>query len=461
MPSYISELVRMRKNVLSCAMVFLVGLVVIVSADVTDSTLGASQSAGHVDKLRFRPDGTFKIVVFTDMHYGEGNDLDSRNDALQQSVLDAETPDLIVYLGDIVSGWRGGSESGWMEDKMRRILSYANEQGYKHALLLGNHDDEADLSRTEILEADLRISGGLSLTEVGPVHITGSSNYYINILSPVYSNQEDRVDARLWFFDSMNRGCENSTNSWGCVGRDTVSWMNTITSEDTFPRALQSLAFVHIPLPEHRFAYGDFRATGIRQEDSACPVVNTGLAEQLVNSNISMVVSGHDHQNDFVGNIYYQGQSSGVNERPSRFLPGSGYSRYGDVPMLMAYGRKSGYGSYGPGNITRGARVIQLKTIQTPFDTTSFGNKENRAPYPVYSYSQYWALPPQQMHPAPFSQMQTWVANEFGVREIEQRPGFKYEVQFECYSNANALVAGRIVWMLVVNVIVHQLLASG
>jgi pre-mRNA-splicing factor SYF1 len=398
--------------------------------------------------LRFQPDGSFTIVVFTDLHYGEGEDLDSKNDALQRTILDAEQPDLVVYLGDFVSGWMGGSKRGWMERMMRRILAYPNEQGYKHAMLLGNHDDEADLTRTEILEMDTRISGDLSHTQVGPIQLTGSSNYHVDVLSAT-PGEESRVDARLWFFDSMNRGCENDSLSWGCVGTDTVAWMKDITSGGMMSPALQSLAFVHIPLPEHRFGYGDFRATGIRQEDSACPVVNTGLAEQLVYSNVSMVVSGHDHQNDFVGNIYLEGQER-TNDTATRFLPGSGYSRYGDIPMLMAYGRKSGYGSYGPGDITRGARVIRLQTIQTSVDLALSEIKETRLQYPtVYSYNQYWALPPQQMHTGPFSQMQTWVANEFGSREIERRPNFKYEVQPQCYSGACSVhhVASLIVAM--------------
>lgn len=421
----------MRGNVLSLLLIMCMSLVGVVKGGVPDQLSGPQG-----DQIRFRSDGSFTIVVFTDLHYGEGEDLDSKNDALQQTILDIEQPDFIVYLGDIVSGWRGGSRKGWMERKMKQMLSYPNEQGYKHAMLLGNHDDEADLTRTEILEADARISGELSLTQTGPVHLTGASNYYIDILSSVPA-EENRVDARLWFFDSMNRGCEGDQSSWGCVGRDTVSWLKNMTSSDTLPYALQSLAFVHIPLPEHRFAYGDFRATGIRQEDSACPVVNTGLAEQLIYSNISMVVSGHDHQNDFVGNINLQGQMYGGNNDTSRFLPGSGYAQYGDIPMLMAYGRKSGYGSYGPGNIARGARVIRLQTIQTPFDVTSSENKQARLEIPLYSYNQFWSLPPQQMHSGPFSQMQTWISNEFGEREAEKRPNFKYEVQPQCYSGAS------------------------
>jgi hypothetical protein len=394
----------------------------------------------YKQKLRFREDGSFTIVVFTDLHYGEGESLDAQNDALQKTVLDAETPDLVVYLGDIVSGWKGSGKRGWMKGMLERALKYSNDAGYLHALLLGNHDDEADLTREEILLQDIESSNSmgkiLSLTEMGPLDITGASNYYLDVLST--NNNMDWVDARLWFFDSMNRGCEDDSNSWGCVGVSTVEWMKN--TSQSIPQAMQSIGFVHIPVPEHRLGYGDFRATGIRQEDSACPTVNTGLAKELVMQNVSMVVSGHDHQNDFVGNVYISGKEiSKAREKndantTTMFYPGSGARQYGDVPLLMAYGRKSGYGSYGPGNIARGARVIRLETVMTPFDEDVL--KESRSSLPWYQYYSYWSLTPQMMHDGPFYKMQTWVRNEFGSKEDEVRPGFKYEVQPECYNGS-------------------------
>ena len=400
-------------------------------------------------QLWFRDDGSFKIVVFTDLHYGEGESLDAQNDALQKTVLDAENPDLVVYLGDVVSGWKASGKRGWMKGMLERALGYSNEQGYLHALLLGNHDDEADLNREEILLQDIEISNSmgnvLSLTQLGPLDITGASNYYLDVLNNNSNNSNNQVDARLWFFDSMNRGCEDDSNSWGCVGVSTVEWMKN--TSQSIPKVMQSVGFVHIPVPEHRLGYGDFRATGVRQEDSACPTVNTGLAKQLVMHNVSMLVSGHDHQNDFVGNVYVAGKdvySAGEKSNTTTmFHPGSGARQYGDVPLLMAYGRKSGYGSYGPGNIARGARVIRLETVTTPFEDVP---KESRSSLPWYPFYSYWSLTPQMMHDGPFYKMQTWVRNEFGSREDEARPGFKYEVQPECYNGSE----GKRVMMVLV-----------
>jgi hypothetical protein len=407
-------------------------------------------------RLAFNSDTqTFKIVVFNDMHFGESNDKDRQSLALQKTVLDAERPDMVVFDGDIVSGWMGKKKRGWMEAKMREILEYPNSQGYPHALALGNHDDEANLNRVQVLEEDKNISGELSLTQVGPDDITGASNYYVNVYSGV-SGQEDRVDARLWFFDSMNRECEG-VQSWGCVGRDTVAWFSELAGQEGVlgpaGHLLQQVAFVHIPLPEHMFGYGDPRGFGIRQADSACPVVNTGLARELALNGVNMVVSGHDHDNEFVGNINLStrdGVGLGANET-GYFRPGSGSSEYLDIPMLMAYGRKSGFGSYGPGGVVaplaQGARVIELQTFDSAeaemAQTTEFTSQLNAL--------QYWYLPPQMMHAGPFKWMSTHVRNVAGEREANTRPVFKFDVQQKCY---NAGVTVKAFWGLLMSVVV-------
>jgi len=415
---------------------------------------------GLQPRLAFRnsADQTFKIVVFNDMHFGEAEDLDLQSLALQKTVLDAERPDLVVFNGDIVSGWRG-RKRGWMEAKMREILAYPNSQGYPHALVLGNHDDEANLNRVQVLSEDKEISGDLSYTQVGPDDITGASNYYVDVYSGVVG-QEDRVDARLWFFDSMNRGCEGE-DSWGCVGRDTVAWFSELVGNDKSIQSgtgqlggpgghlLQQVAFVHIPLPEHRLGYGDFRGLGLRQEDSACPVVNTGLARAMALNGVNMVVSGHDHANEFVGNINLSTRSGaglGADET-GLFSPGSGSAEFQDIPMLMAYGRKSGFGSYGPGGgLQQGARVIELRTFDSAEvemqQTNAFWSRMGTG---YMSQYQYYYLPPQFMHAGPFKWMSTYMRSGDGEREESSRPRFKYDVQEKCY---NAGVAAAVFWGL-------------
>lgn len=55
--------------------------------------------------------------------------------------------------------------------------------------------------------------------------------------------------ARIWLLDSMNRFCPPLMFGWGCVAPDTLAWLNDTSAG--LP-AVPSLAFVHIPIPQVR-----------------------------------------------------------------------------------------------------------------------------------------------------------------------------------------------------------------
>ena len=62
-------------------------------------------------ELRFRADGTFTIVQFTDTHFTSNaprtiEPTDEQTIALMEQVLEAEQPDLVVLTGDVIDGGR-------------------------------------------------------------------------------------------------------------------------------------------------------------------------------------------------------------------------------------------------------------------------------------------------------------------------------------------------------------------
>ncbi|MBR0321079.1 MAG: metallophosphoesterase, partial [Bacteroidales bacterium] len=57
-----------------------------------------------VQKFRFRPDGKFKVLQFTDTHYIAGNPKSERALKNVIQMLDIEKPDLVIHTGDIVYG---------------------------------------------------------------------------------------------------------------------------------------------------------------------------------------------------------------------------------------------------------------------------------------------------------------------------------------------------------------------
>ncbi len=57
-----------------------------------------------------------------------------------------------------------------------------NKLGYRWAMVLGNHDGEADWHRSKIAEFDAEHP--LSLTQIGPANIPGVPNF----VYPIYSS---------------------------------------------------------------------------------------------------------------------------------------------------------------------------------------------------------------------------------------------------------------------------------
>lgn len=59
--------------------------------------------------LRFNKDGEFTILQITDLHYGQNEENDARNLAIQEKLLDYVKPDIAILTGDMVHGqdWDG------------------------------------------------------------------------------------------------------------------------------------------------------------------------------------------------------------------------------------------------------------------------------------------------------------------------------------------------------------------
>jgi len=92
---------------------------------------------------------------------------------------------------------------------------------------------------------------------------------------------------------------------------------------------------MHIPMIEYVHLYNDYNFFGHAEEPVCCWAVNTGLFGVLKEQPcVDWVTCGHDHNNDYFGNY------EGIN---------------------LGYGRKTGYGCYGPSfPMTRGARVFEI-----------------------------------------------------------------------------------------------------
>lgn len=94
--------------------------------------------------LKYSPEGKFKIVQLTDIHYIYQ---DPRSEISLQNideVIRTEQPQLIVLTGDVIYGKPA-------EESLRTVLDKLSEYRIPFAVTFGNHDDEQGLTRKELL----------------------------------------------------------------------------------------------------------------------------------------------------------------------------------------------------------------------------------------------------------------------------------------------------------------------
>ena len=284
--------------------------------------------------LRFREDGTFTIVQFTDTHWKNGDEKDQQTRALMEQVLDAERPDLVALTGDNIAG--GGCEDG--ERSMRSIVAPMEEAKIPWAAVFGNHDDEGALDRAELMA--VQQSCAMSLSEPGPDDVSGVGNYALT----VHSTGDGAPAATLYFLDS-NSYAETDIGGYGWFRRDQIAWyLDTARKiREEAGEVLPALAFFHIPLPEYDEVWDHHPCIGYKYEAVCAPRINTGMFAAFHEmGDVVGTFVGHDHVNDYEGTLH---------------------------GIRLCYGRGSGYGTYGREGFRRGARVIRLREGERDFET--------------------------------------------------------------------------------------------
>jgi hypothetical protein len=252
-------------------------------------------------------------------------------------VLDEEQPDLVVLTGDIVTGRK--EERNTMEswDILTDLLI---EYQVPYAIVFGNHDDEAELSREELL-AHLSLRPFCLISDEGGEKVQGVGNYVL----PLYSSS-GKVEKLFYCMDSRSYSLakDKGIDGYGWFDASQISWFARTNQSWLASHAdVQSLLFFHIPLPEYKQAFdlGEFR-NGIRMEEECAPKINTGMfAAMALEGNVLGTFAGHDHNNNYVAQLHNIALCYGYF---------SGGNSYGDLPL-------------------NGARIIELEEGKRSFTT--------------------------------------------------------------------------------------------
>jgi predicted MPP superfamily phosphohydrolase len=126
---------------LDCSLIILV----IFMIGVILTVVLVSVQAKWLGKLRFNFNSEFKILQFTDLHFGEDDVLDFNSKTLMSVMIDRIKPDLVVLSGDMFSGH---SERCHGEEPIPNCYKRGWNQytapmtalRQPYAIILGNHD---------------------------------------------------------------------------------------------------------------------------------------------------------------------------------------------------------------------------------------------------------------------------------------------------------------------------------
>ncbi len=301
----------------------LIILVCLISASVAFSQSGQT--------LRFNSDGTFKIVQFTDIHLSYNTSKSDSALALIRKVISEEKPDLIIVTGDVVCS--ANTRETWIEVTKPFIDSHT-----PWAVVLGNHDDEFELKRAEIIALIEKLP--YCMTVNGPDEIAGNGNYVMKISS----SQADATAALLYCFDSHSYSTIKGLKGYGWISFNQVQWyrqQSEVFKIENGNKPLPALSFLHIPLPEYKEIKSLNTTAGDNNENPCSPLINTGLfAAMKEMGDVIGVFAGHDHVNTYIGCLY---------------------------DICLGYGCKTGYENYG--YLEKGARVIVLYEGEREFKT--------------------------------------------------------------------------------------------
>ncbi|KHN93833.1 Metallophosphoesterase domain protein [Metarhizium album ARSEF 1941] len=321
--------------------------------------------------LKFDDEGVFRISVFSDLHFGQGEsgtgpDQDRNTIRAMEDVLDLDGPQLVVLNGDLIDGESARSRNGThyvdqlVGPMVRRNLTWASTYG--------NHDHSHDADSDDIWKQEKRWPGARTQRMV-TAQGAGITNYYLVVNPPTCAGDGDGggggcvPELVLWFFDSRGGFHFQGAAQGNWVHASVVAWANETNASlaRRYKRAIPSLAFVHIPVhategaapePHHQPGINDELPVAQQGEgwcgndtpdEEGCDY--GGQDVPFMRALVGMpglmgLFYGHDHGKSWC----YRWDS---------LLPGMDVAGSG---LNLCYGQHSGYGGYG--DWIRGARQI-------------------------------------------------------------------------------------------------------
>lgn len=274
-------------------------------------------SAATDKTLKFKDDGTFRIMQMTDTHC-----TDQFYEELPEyigKVLDDYQPDLVVFTGDNVTGGWFMSTPLSVKSAIDQLIAPLEERNIPFTVTYGNHDWQTVCPKA--LQTDFYQMHDNCIMEDGFTYLHRTANSYYLIKD--HTGEKNLFN--IWMIDSGSRNTDDEQNP---VKEEQIAWYEetsaALTEENGAP--IPSIVFQHVPVEEMRklltpatkdtegavrcSAFGDevyFTvnrevATGNLVGGISIPYYNSGEYDSWVKmGDVVGAFFGHDHMNDIYG----------------------------------------------------------------------------------------------------------------------------------------------------------------
>ena len=300
-------------------------------------------------ELRAHEDGSFKVLMFSDIHYYSPQDfLNYGSDALKNinDTVDRENPDLVLFAGD---NWWDITSEEEMRGYLDVLVGHIEEKKIPWAHVYGNHDDENQpdgwtKSIHQSVQQRICEEFEYCVSKAGEEYLSGTGNYVL----PVLSHDGTKILYNIWALDSgsyahylssgnltdefTDANAQKHTTTFYSkyegIQRNQVDWYVKTSQllEEYNGEKIPAMMYFHIPLQETYTAwksaylygvngtnrtnkqYNNMEIIGTKSPDEGicAPTYNAGLFDAAVErGDVKLMAYGHDHIHDF--SVVYQG----------------------------------------------------------------------------------------------------------------------------------------------------------
>ncbi len=266
--------------------------------------------------LKCTPDGTFKVLMMSDLQ--DGAQMDPRTLALSEKLLQIEKPDFVIIGGDCIAGYDGSVQTLEATKKaMANVAQVFEKNRVPWAVVLGNHDTEHSdkfvFTRHDMIRTYMAYP--YNVNKLGPKDIHGAGNDCLSVKDskgkkPVFNLW--LLDSGTYAPDSVQQFAKKLTvgpdeNPWlqyEWIHTDQVWWYYK-TSQQMEKRngaKIPGLMYFHMPIREFIDVVKNKLAVGDRYEGIGCSSVNSGLMAAIQErGDVKGIFCGHEHINNFAG----------------------------------------------------------------------------------------------------------------------------------------------------------------